>query len=329
MESTEIISIPLPSVKINLLYVYIALKVISSVWISYSEIERNTLWNRFSVVTDFIKYATKLVFYNLLRHPEWALAKIIPLVATSKVSALKSYQKKFYICREFPNCLHCNDSGQISQYQNKIHANKNEFVMSAVGDKDQIKRDKKYFISCPHCKKCQKSVSDTAYADDHNKSMSSYEEGMLGHYIKANAWRGTSFGYQKSKNYSYPYNLTGTHNKAPQNNSFDNEKIKKIVDKYSEKDNKTTQPKKFNIGAYSPKCLKCNYYMSYDQETALWKCTSKHKCDIWSSKVKPDSCPKCGKYMVHKKAKHGPFAGKYFWGCGHFPKCRQIVNQLD
>ena len=38
------------------------------------------------------------------------------------------------------------------------------------------------------------------------------------------------------------------------------------------------------------------------------------------------SCPKCGSSMVLRKAKKGQNAGKEFWGCSNFPKCRGIAN---
>lgn len=38
------------------------------------------------------------------------------------------------------------------------------------------------------------------------------------------------------------------------------------------------------------------------------------------------SCPKCGGLMVHRTAKSGSFAGKDFWGCKDFPKCRGVVH---
>lgn len=38
-------------------------------------------------------------------------------------------------------------------------------------------------------------------------------------------------------------------------------------------------------------------------------------------------CPKCGRKMVMRKARSG--AGKPFWGCSGFPKCRAIVPIAD
>lgn len=38
------------------------------------------------------------------------------------------------------------------------------------------------------------------------------------------------------------------------------------------------------------------------------------------------SCPKCGSPMVIRTAKRGENAGKRFYGCSNYPKCRGIVN---
>lgn len=37
-------------------------------------------------------------------------------------------------------------------------------------------------------------------------------------------------------------------------------------------------------------------------------------------------CPKCGAVMVKRKATKGPNAGKDFYGCSNYPKCRCIIN---
>ncbi len=37
-------------------------------------------------------------------------------------------------------------------------------------------------------------------------------------------------------------------------------------------------------------------------------------------------CPKCGSSMLLRKAKRGANAGKEFWGCSEFPKCRVVQN---
>lgn len=37
-------------------------------------------------------------------------------------------------------------------------------------------------------------------------------------------------------------------------------------------------------------------------------------------------CPKCGSKLVLRKASKGNNAGKSFWGCSDFPKCRYTEN---
>lgn len=37
-------------------------------------------------------------------------------------------------------------------------------------------------------------------------------------------------------------------------------------------------------------------------------------------------CPRCGAAMVKRVATKGANAGKEFWGCSNFPKCRMIIN---
>ncbi|MFC1818246.1 DUF2034 domain-containing protein [Thermodesulfobacteriota bacterium] len=37
------------------------------------------------------------------------------------------------------------------------------------------------------------------------------------------------------------------------------------------------------------------------------------------------SCPQCGNSMVLRTAKKGSNAGKQFWGCSNFPKCRSTM----
>ena len=36
----------------------------------------------------------------------------------------------------------------------------------------------------------------------------------------------------------------------------------------------------------------------------------------------PPDCPKCGKLMIRRRARRGDKAGKDFWGCSGYPKCR-------
>lgn len=37
------------------------------------------------------------------------------------------------------------------------------------------------------------------------------------------------------------------------------------------------------------------------------------------------ACPKCTAVMVKRQAKTGPHAGKTFWACSAYPKCRQVI----
>lgn len=40
------------------------------------------------------------------------------------------------------------------------------------------------------------------------------------------------------------------------------------------------------------------------------------------------TCPKCGVPMVKRQATQGRNAGRPFYGCPNFPRCRQVVNDL-
>jgi len=42
----------------------------------------------------------------------------------------------------------------------------------------------------------------------------------------------------------------------------------------------------------------------------------------------PD-CPKCGQPMIRRTAKKGKNAGKTFWGCSQYPKCRGTIKDED
>ena len=44
-----------------------------------------------------------------------------------------------------------------------------------------------------------------------------------------------------------------------------------------------------------------------------------------ASKPVPD-CPKCARPMVRRTARKGANAGRAFWGCSEFPRCRGIVQ---
>ena len=41
------------------------------------------------------------------------------------------------------------------------------------------------------------------------------------------------------------------------------------------------------------------------------------------------ACPACNSAMVKRQARKGPHAGKWFWACSGFPKCRKILAVGD
>jgi restriction system protein len=41
------------------------------------------------------------------------------------------------------------------------------------------------------------------------------------------------------------------------------------------------------------------------------------------------ACPRCGGSMVWREVKKGPNAGKKFWGCSRFPRCKGLVKAKD
>lgn len=45
-----------------------------------------------------------------------------------------------------------------------------------------------------------------------------------------------------------------------------------------------------------------------------------------SEKAKEKQCPKCGGTMVKRQARKGKHAGKVFWGCTGFPKCKTAIS---
>ena len=52
----------------------------------------------------------------------------------------------------------------------------------------------------------------------------------------------------------------------------------------------------------------------------------KHVKTIVANKTEQKQCPKCGSSMVVREVKKGQNAGKKFWGCSKFPKCRGVIN---
>lgn len=45
-----------------------------------------------------------------------------------------------------------------------------------------------------------------------------------------------------------------------------------------------------------------------------------------SEKNPAPTCPKCSASMIKRTATRGANAGKVFWGCSGYPRCRAIVN---
>ncbi|WP_232370939.1 restriction endonuclease [Desulfogranum marinum] len=46
----------------------------------------------------------------------------------------------------------------------------------------------------------------------------------------------------------------------------------------------------------------------------------------WTQVQDTPLCPKCGSEMIKRVAKKGSRAGKQFWGCSNFPKCRGTIS---
>ncbi|HAO25922.1 MULTISPECIES: NERD domain-containing protein [unclassified Methylophaga] len=51
----------------------------------------------------------------------------------------------------------------------------------------------------------------------------------------------------------------------------------------------------------------------------------RHVQSIIAEKKHQHLCPKCGSEMILRKTKKGVNAGKQFWGCSEFPKCRLML----
>ena len=54
--------------------------------------------------------------------------------------------------------------------------------------------------------------------------------------------------------------------------------------------------------------------------------TAKTPPPIPESSPSAPACPKCNVTMVQRKAAKGKHAGKRFWACSNYPKCRQIIG---
>jgi len=55
----------------------------------------------------------------------------------------------------------------------------------------------------------------------------------------------------------------------------------------------------------------------------------KHVKEIVKNKTNTKSCAKCGSDMVLRKATKGKNTGNKFWGCGAFPKCRNVAEYVS
>jgi len=51
-----------------------------------------------------------------------------------------------------------------------------------------------------------------------------------------------------------------------------------------------------------------------------------HVKTIIADKTAQTLCPKCGSPMVQREVKKGEQAGKAFWGCSQYPRCRAVIN---
>ena len=66
---------------------------------------------------------------------------------------------------------------------------------------------------------------------------------------------------------------------------------------------------------------------SYSGTTALEKMILKmFDIPVNTKTSASNKCPKCGAPLVLRKAQSGAYAGKQFWGCSAFPRCRYTRN---
>ena len=67
-------------------------------------------------------------------------------------------------------------------------------------------------------------------------------------------------------------------------------------------------------------------YKSPDRRSETPKESSKDDNEDSGMDTETKVCPKCGSALVLRTAKKGENAGKQFYGCSGFPKCRYILN---
>lgn len=73
-----------------------------------------------------------------------------------------------------------------------------------------------------------------------------------------------------------------------------------------------------------------DYLEKYREEFLLEEGQSvKEEETVFDSAEEPVICPKCGAPMVKRVATKGQNAGREFWGCSMFPKCRGIISIGD
>lgn len=109
----------------------------------------------------------------------------------------------------------------------------------------------------------------------------------------------------------------------PQKLSY--QQIDDIADKLFTYSNADAATKKMHIETIEAK--KANYSM---QKIPVPK-TTEQAIDLIDTKEEKSNgtvrvCPKCGAPMALRTALKGENAGKEFWGCSDFPKCRSVVN---
>ncbi len=79
------------------------------------------------------------------------------------------------------------------------------------------------------------------------------------------------------------------------------------------------------LGILFKKVLQPVSELLQDEHIEAKAATPSNEPPVQEKKVKnPPNCPKCGVPMVLRVAKTGENAGKKFYGCPNYPKCRQV-----
>ena len=112
--------------------------------------------------------------------------------------------------------------------------------------------------------------------------------------------------------------------------------------------NDSIKEPELNYVAEVPKCPKCGKSMTRrtvkkgkNIGDLFWGCTDFPKCkgtltitenesdkeiDIDKNPTEVPSCPVCENSMILRTIKKGEDAGKKFWGCSQYPKCRGNIS---